>query len=75
MKTLIYVKAMTAGVLASLLMAGTALAMDSVVVEERMEEISEQTSTSDKPRVEALEAQVEELEALIRMMLEERHDS
>ncbi|WP_136253147.1 hypothetical protein [Onishia niordana] len=75
MKTLVNLKTMTAGVLASLLMAGTALAMDSVVVEERMAEISEQTSTSDKSRVEALETQVEELEALIRMMLEEGNDN
>ncbi|WP_458525293.1 hypothetical protein [Onishia taeanensis] len=72
MNTVINLKSLTAGLLASLLMAGSALAMDSVAIEEHMAMISEETNQSDQPRVEALEAQVEKLEELIRMMIEEK---
>ncbi|MDI4637937.1 MULTISPECIES: hypothetical protein [Halomonadaceae] len=62
---------LTTGLMASLLLAGSALAMDSAAIEERMAKISEQTATSEASRVEALETQVKELEALIQMMLDE----
>lgn len=67
------IKTLTAATLASLLMAGSAFAMDSAAVEEHMREISERTQqkAEETSRVEALEAQVKELEEMIRMMAEE----
>ncbi|WP_192034824.1 hypothetical protein [Halomonas sp. YLGW01] len=72
MNTVINLKTLTAGLAASLLMAGSALAMDSEAVEKHMAMISEETAKSDQPRVEALEKHVQELEELIRMMIEEK---
>jgi|TARA_B100000700_G_scaffold129286_1_gene144874 outer membrane murein-binding lipoprotein Lpp len=71
MKTSMNLTTLTTGLMASLLLAGSALAMDSAAIEERMAKISEQTATSEASRVEALETQVKELEALIQMMLDE----
>lgn len=69
------IKTLIAAALASLLMAGSAFAMDSAAIEEHMQEISERTEKAiaddKKPRVKALEAQVKELEEMIRMMTEE----
>ncbi|MGC3871657.1 hypothetical protein ACPF7Z_00080 [Halomonas sp. GXIMD04776] len=65
---------LTASLLASLLLTGSALAMDSVAIQQKMAEISQQTEQATKSgtsRVEALEQQVAELEELIRMMAEE----
>ncbi|GGX87458.1 hypothetical protein GCM10007160_13530 [Litchfieldella qijiaojingensis] len=70
MKTMI----LTASALAaSLLMAGSAFAMDSDAIEKHMAEINQQAeqTTASKSRVEALENQVQQLQELIRMMLEE----
>lgn len=71
MNTVINLKTMTTGLLASLLMAGSALAMDSDAIEAHMAKISEQAAESEGSRVEALETQVEELKNLIRMLMEE----
>jgi outer membrane murein-binding lipoprotein Lpp len=71
------IKLLLSSVLASLLLAGSAFAMDSAALEEHMKEISEQRiqKTSDaenhEAKVDALEEQVEQLEELIRMMMEE----
>lgn len=73
MKTLMNVKTLTAGLLASLLMVGSALAMDSAQIESIMQDIGEKSAetTNDQERIDALEAQVKELEELIHMMMEE----
>lgn len=68
-------KLLLTSVLASLLMAGSAFAMDSAALEEHMKELHEQriqkTQQAEDAEIEALEEQVEELEKLIRMMMEE----
>ncbi|TFH86594.1 hypothetical protein EQG41_11625 [Billgrantia azerbaijanica] len=66
-------KPLTAGLLASLLMAGSAMAMDSHAVEEHMQKINNQyVEQAESDKVAALEAKVEELEKLIRMMLDDQ---
>jgi len=65
-------KLLGASVLASLMMAGSAFAMDSEMLDEKMAEIEERTQQmSEEDRVEALEQQVEDLKELIHMMMEE----
>ena len=58
----------------SLSMLSPVFAMDSDAVKAHMEKISEQAQerTEETSRLKALEQQVQELEALIRMMLEEK---
>ena len=60
--------------LLSLPMIGSAFAMDSDAVKAHMKKISEQAQerTQNTSRVQALEKQVQELEALIRMMLDDQ---
>ncbi|XKE44624.1 hypothetical protein LG302_14790 [Halomonas organivorans] len=66
------IKILTAGFLAMLMMGGAAHAMDSEMLQERMDEINQQAEqTAEAARVEALEQQVEQLQELIRMMMEE----
>ncbi|MFC3284808.1 hypothetical protein [Litchfieldella rifensis] len=66
----------TTAALASLLMAGSAFAMDSEAVEKHLEKINQQAeeTAANQSRVEALETQVQELQELIRMMLEEEEE-
>ncbi|WP_227367702.1 hypothetical protein [Halomonas sp. M20] len=64
---------LTATLLTSISIAGSALAMDSDAVEKKMAEISqqaEQTAQSES-EIKALKQQVQELEDLVRMMTEE----
>lgn len=64
---------LTVGLLASLMMAGSALAMDSALIEEHREKITENylKTSEEKGEAAALEQRVEELEELIEMMLAE----
>jgi DNA-binding protein H-NS len=57
--------------LVSLLMAGSAFAMDSEAIEKKRQEIRERADKASErgSRVEALETQVEELQELIKMMV------
>lgn len=67
-------KHLTAALLAGMMMAGSAMAMDSHAVEEHMEKINEdyvQTAEQDG-EVAALEQKVEQLEEMIQMMLDDQ---
>lgn len=68
---------LTVGLLASLMMAGSALAMDSAAIEEHREKITENylKTSEEKGEAAALEQRVEELEELIEMMLAEDEQS
>jgi uncharacterized membrane protein (DUF106 family) len=69
------IKLLLTSVLASLLMAGSAFAMDSDALQKHMEELHEKrierTTRAEDEKVQALEQQVRELERLIRMMMDE----
>ncbi len=67
-------KLLTAGLLASLMMAGSALAMDSEAIEKHMAEINDNyvKTTEEEGKVKALEEKVEELEAMIQMIIDEQ---
>lgn len=66
-------KTLIIGLFASLLMAGSALAMDSEAVERHMQKINNQyVEQAESDKEAALEAKVEELEKLIRMMLDDQ---
>ncbi|MGM0983654.1 MAG: hypothetical protein ACQEXG_09545 [Pseudomonadota bacterium] len=67
-------KLLTASLLASLMMAGSALAMDSQAVEEHMEKINDNyvQTAEEEGEVEALEQKVEQLEEMIQMMLDDQ---
>ncbi|MDZ7853686.1 MAG: hypothetical protein U5L98_13865 [Halomonas sp.] len=67
-------KLLTAALLASLMMAGSALAMDSKAVEEHMEKINDDyiQTAEQEGKVEALEQKVEQLEEMIQMMLDDQ---
>lgn len=67
-------KLLTAGLLASLMLAGSALAMDSEAIEKHMAEINDNyvKTTEEEGKVKALEEKVEELEAMIQMIIDEQ---
>ncbi|MFG6139200.1 hypothetical protein [Halomonas sp. B23F22_10] len=70
------IKMMIAGFLTMLMMGGAAHAMDSEVLQEKMNEINQRADeAAAEDRVEALEQQVKELQELIHMMMEEEMDS
>lgn len=66
-------KFLTAGLLASLMMTGSALAMDSAIMQEHRDKIQENyIKTADKEgKVAALEERVEAIEELIEMIVKE----
>ncbi|XKE44623.1 hypothetical protein LG302_14785 [Halomonas organivorans] len=65
------IKTLTAGFLAMLMMGGAAYAMDSEMLQERMDEINQQAEeAANEDRVKALEQQVQDLQELIQMMME-----
>lgn len=66
-------KLLIAGLLASLMMAGSALAMDSEAIEKHMAKIDDNyaNAVEEDGKTKALEEKVEELEEMIKMMLEE----
>ncbi|SEL08816.1 hypothetical protein [Halomonas daqiaonensis] len=61
-------KLMSAGLFAGLMMAGSALAMDSAVVKEHMEKINEDyiKTSEEEGKVQALEERIKELEEMIQ---------
>ena len=67
-------KLLTAALLAGLMMAGSALAMDSQAVEEHMEKINDDyvQTAEQEGEVEALEQKVEQLEEMVQMMLDDQ---
>ncbi|MWJ27143.1 hypothetical protein LG290_03620 [Halomonas sediminis] len=67
-------KLLTAGLLTSLMMAGSALAMDSEAVEKHMAKINDNyiKTAEEEGKIKALEEKVEELEAMIQMMLDDQ---
>ncbi|MGQ7246089.1 hypothetical protein ACUN9Y_01975 [Halomonas sp. V046] len=72
MKTKIF----AAAILASLLAAGSAYAMDSATLEKRMQEIEEtRVAGSEEGEVEALEQEVAELKDLLQMTLDSLKES
>jgi hypothetical protein len=61
-----------ASTMATLMLGGTAFAMESEVLEEKMAEINQKAEEgASEDRVAALEQQVEDLQELIHMMMEE----
>ncbi|ATJ83801.1 hypothetical protein ACFPTY_12315 [Halomonas beimenensis] len=65
------IKTLTAGFLAMLMMGGAAYAMDSEMLQERMDEINQKAQEdAAEDRVKALEQQVKDLQELIHMMME-----
>ncbi|MGB8714618.1 MAG: hypothetical protein WCD50_16020 [Onishia taeanensis] len=85
MKTMMNLKGLSAALLASMLIAGPALAMDSAAIDEHraamemnassfqehMQMVKEQAAASEMSQVDALALQVQELQKLIIMMLED----
>ncbi|MEC4767519.1 hypothetical protein LPL18_009265 [Halomonas sp. CUBES01] len=69
MKTML----LTASLFASL-MAGAAMAMDSHTIEEHMAKINDNyiKTAEDEGKTQALEEKVEELEAMIQMILDDK---
>ncbi|CAM4185828.1 hypothetical protein VRRI112168_17185 [Vreelandella rituensis] len=67
-------KLLTAGLLASLMMAGSALAMDSEAVEKHMAKINDNyiKTAEEESKIKALEQKVSELEVMIQMMLDDQ---
>ncbi|MBB3184685.1 outer membrane murein-binding lipoprotein Lpp [Halomonas fontilapidosi] len=67
-------KLLTAGLLTSLMMAGSALAMDSETIEKHMDKINDQyvQTSEEEGKVEALEEKVEALEEMIQMIIEDQ---
>ncbi|MCL7940117.1 hypothetical protein M8009_07375 [Halomonas sp. ATCH28] len=67
-------KLLIAGLFASLMMAGSALAMDSEAIEEHMAKINDNyvKAVEEEGKVKALEEKVEELEAMIQMIIDEQ---
>ncbi len=67
-------KLLIAGLLASLMMAGSALAMDSETIVKHMAKINDNyvKTAEDEGKVKALEEKVEELETMIQMIIDEQ---
>ena len=68
------IKLLTAALLAGLMMAGSALAMDSKAIEEHRQKIEDNyiQTAEEEGELEALEQKVEELEEMIEMMIEDQ---
>ncbi|MYL24271.1 hypothetical protein [Vreelandella massiliensis] len=67
-------KLWTAGLFASLIMAGSALAMDSETIEKHMAEINDKylVTAEEEGKTKALEEKVAELEAMIQLILDDQ---
>ncbi|WFM72257.1 hypothetical protein [Halomonas sp. CKK8] len=67
-------KLLFAGLLTSLMMAGSALAMDSETIEEHMAKINDQyiQTSEEEGKVEALEEKVEALEEMLQMIIDDQ---
>ncbi|TDR50891.1 hypothetical protein DFP85_12156 [Halomonas ventosae] len=67
-------KLLIAGLLTSLMMAGSALAMDSETIEEHMAKINDNyvKAVEEEGKVEALEEKVEALEEMIQMIIDDQ---
>ena len=63
-------KTMFSAVMASMLVAGTAYAMDSATLQERMQKIEQRSDTAlEERKVEVLEQEVADLKALLEETL------
>ncbi|PRY72723.1 hypothetical protein [Halomonas ventosae] len=67
-------KLLIAGLFTSLMLAGSALAMDSEAIEKHMARINDNDvkAVEEEGKVEALEEKVEALEAMIQMIIDDQ---